>query len=81
MSRAVSDSLITDQTADFPPDGPITGAQAVAILCRVLAAEKEADLSGLADIKKSDPHYKAAAQAVAMGLISPEDGRLNLGRP
>jgi len=81
LNRAVGDSLITGQAADFPPDGAITGAQAAAILCRVLAAEKEADLSGLADIKKSDPHYKAAAQAVALGLISPEDGRLNLAAP
>lgn len=81
LNRAVSDSLITGRAADFPPDGAITGAQAVAILCRVLAAEKEADLSGLTDITKDDPHYKAAAQAVAMGLISPEDGRLNMAAP
>jgi hypothetical protein len=81
LRRALDDTLISATDGDILPDEALTGGKLISILCRVLSASREADLSGVTDMDKSDPYYKAAAQALALGLISPRDGRLNLEQP
>jgi lipoprotein-anchoring transpeptidase ErfK/SrfK len=81
MERALSDSLIADSESAVKPDAALTGADMVTILCRIFSTGKSADLSAVSDISKDDPYYKAASQAVAMGFISPLNGRLNLSSP
>ncbi|SHI12865.1 Lipoprotein-anchoring transpeptidase ErfK/SrfK [Sporobacter termitidis DSM 10068] len=81
LDKALSDGLITAGENGIDPDGAVTGAQLATILCRVLSPEQAADLSGVTDIKKSDWYYTAAAQAVALGIVTPARGRLNLSAP
>jgi hypothetical protein len=79
--RALGDALIVETGGSLKPDDPMTGAEILAILCKILSAKKEADISGVTDIGKEDANYTVAAQAVALGLISPVNGKLNLSKP
>jgi hypothetical protein len=81
LTEAVNDGLLEGGGSDLEPDGPITGAELVSILTRVFSAETEADLTGTAGICADDWYYDAAAKAVAMGIIAPENGRLDLDEP
>lgn len=80
LKRALSDSLI-DTNSAFNPDDAMTAAQVVSILSQVLSTGVSADLSNISDIKKDDWYYGAASHAVALGLITPLNGRLDLNEP
>ncbi|UOO37807.1 S-layer homology domain-containing protein [Oscillospiraceae bacterium CM] len=81
LRAAISATLLKGDGSGIHPDNAVTGAEVVELLCRVLAPQKLADLSAVSDISKSDWFYDAAAKAVAMGLITPTNGRLNLKAP
>jgi lipoprotein-anchoring transpeptidase ErfK/SrfK len=81
LTRALSDALIDRSGGPLRPDAPMTGAEILTILCRVLSADRTADLSGFTDISKDDPGYTAAAQAAALGLTAPLNKRLDLDKP
>lgn len=81
LRKAVSDSLIEGYDGKLFPDTPITGAEIVTILDRVMSAEAMADISNITDVTKNDWYYDEAAKAVALGIIQPIDGRLNLSGP
>ncbi len=83
LRRALEDGYLVGSEGLLRPDAPITGAEAVTILTRVIsgpdAGTAEAtDLSDAADLSSDDWYYMAAAKAVAMGILAPENGRLQL---
>ena len=69
LRQAYCDGLIEGYNGHLLPDDSITGAQALAILCRVLGAEKTADISGMG-LPADKWYYDYAAKAVYLGLIS-----------
>ena len=69
LKQAHYDGLIEGYNGRLLPDDNITGAQALAILCRVLGAEKPADISGMG-LSADKWYYDYAAKAVYLGLIS-----------
>ena len=77
LLRGFNDALITgfyDNT--LSPDSPITAAQMITVLCRVLGATEIADISNLGI--SSDVWYAdAAAKALRLGLISADTGNLD----
>lgn len=81
LTRALEDSLIDIDGSAFNPDDAMTAAQMVSILCHVLSAGASADLSEVTDIKRDDWYYGAASHAVALGLVTPAHGRLDLNEP
>ena len=81
LTRAISDGLIVGGGEDIRPDALITGAEMVTILCRVMSAEKTADLYWVTDVRKDDWFYTQAAQAMALGIVAPANGRLRLEMP
>lgn len=81
LLRAVSDALIKGEGNSLKPNDPISCAEILAILCRVLSATRAADISGLTDISKDDPHYAAVSQAAALGIISPMGSLMDLDKP
>ncbi len=77
LRRAFDDGLITgldDKT--LSPDSPITTAQMITILCRVLGATETADISKLG-ISSELWYADAAAKALRLGLISADTGNLD----
>ncbi len=77
LEKAYNDGILTGyEDSTMRPNAKITTAQMITILCRVLNAQKSADISVLGltpDIWYAD----AAGKALYMGLISPETGDLN----
>jgi hypothetical protein len=78
LTKAVSDELLVGSDGLLRPDDPITGAELVAIVTRVFSAGAAGDLSAVTDIQKEDWYYDAASKAVAMGILSPAGGKLQL---
>lgn len=81
LIRALNDTLIVGTGDSLNPNVPMTGAEILTILCRVLSAQKTADISNITDISKDNTYYTAASQAVAIGLATPVNGRLDLSQP
>ena len=81
LTKAVEDTLLEGSGNTLEPDAPITGAEMVSILTRVFSAEQMADLSAIDGISPGDWYYNAAAKAVAMGILIPENNRLDLSNP
>jgi len=70
------DGLITGyNSSNIAPDAPITTAQMITVLCRVLGASKTADISALG-ISSSSWYADDAGKALYLGLISKETGSL-----
>jgi lipoprotein-anchoring transpeptidase ErfK/SrfK len=76
--RALKDSLIEGFQDQLHPDAYATAAELVTILCRIFSAESEANMSQITDVTKADWFYASASKALAMGIISPADGRLGI---
>lgn len=81
LIRALNDTLIVGTRDSLSPNAPMTSGEILTILCRVLSAQKTADISGITDIRKDDVFYTIAAQAVALGIAAPVNGRLALSQP
>ncbi|MEG1461062.1 MAG: S-layer homology domain-containing protein [Oscillospiraceae bacterium] len=77
IHKGFDDGLISGfEDATIKPDAPITTAQMITILCRVLGASETADTTALN--LPPDAWYSAAAgQALHLGLISPQIGSLD----
>lgn len=78
LEKAVSDGLLEGNESGLDPDGTLTAAEMVTILCRVLGAEEKAELSAYDDIRETDWYYEQAAYALAMGIIEPENDKLGM---
>jgi len=77
MKAGYDDGLIAGYGAStLAPDAPISGAQMVTILCRVLGASQSSDASKLG-ISSDTWYYKAAGEALFLGLISDKTGNLD----
>ena len=71
LRQAYADGILEGyDDGTMRPDTAITGAQMVTVLCRVLNAQQEADLSAV--LSPELWYYSAAAKAVALELISVE---------
>ena len=81
LTQAVNDGFLIGDGLLIRPDSPITSAEIVTLISRVLSLQTEADLSGVAGITKNDWYYEAAAKAVAAGIITPNANRLDLNAP
>ena len=81
LEQAVNDGLLEGSGGKLSPDDPITGAEMVSILTRIFSAENAANISNISGISSNDWYYDAASKAVAMGIITPENGRLDLNEP
>ena len=79
LQKGFNDGLITGiDEATIAPDAPITSAQMITILCRVLGAKDTADISKLG-ITADAWYADAAGKALNLGLISA--GNVNLEAP
>lgn len=77
VRRGFNDGLIAGfEDNTLAPDAPITTAQMITVLCRVLGATETADTSSLG-ISSDAWYYSAAGKALHLGLISAETGNLN----
>lgn len=81
MRRAQRDLLIAADGSNLMPDAAMTRGALLTILCQVLSPGISADLTDVTDITEDDPYYETAAQSVALGLVTPVDGRLYFDRP
>lgn len=77
VRRGFDDGLITGlDESTVAPDAPITTAQMITILCRVLGVKETADISELGI--PSDVWYaESAGKALGLGLISAQTGSLD----
>ena len=76
VQRGFNDGLITGfEDNTLAPDAPITTAQMITILCRVLGATETADASSLG-ISSDAWYFSAAGKALHLGLISAATGNL-----
>ena len=71
MLRGAADGYIAGSGGKLSPDGAITRAQAAVILCRVLGADKAADLTGKTDVPADSWYYEDMARAAYLGFITP----------
>ncbi|MEG1490954.1 MAG: S-layer homology domain-containing protein, partial [Oscillospiraceae bacterium] len=77
LQKGFSDELITGyEDSTLRPDAPITGAQMISVLCRVLGATQAADISAL-NLPADAWYADAAGKALYLGLISPKAGSLD----
>ena len=78
IQKGFNDGLITGiDDSTVAPDSPITTAQMITILCRVLGARENADISKLG-IAPDAWYADAAGKALYLGLISTDTGNLDL---
>ncbi|MBP8640019.1 MAG: S-layer homology domain-containing protein [Oscillospiraceae bacterium] len=76
LRRSFNDGLISGfEDNTLAPDAPITTAQMITVLCRVLGATETADASSLG-ISADAWYFDSASKALRLGLISSETGNL-----
>lgn len=68
LRMAYDDGLMAGYGGLMRPDKPITLAEMMTLMCRVLGAEKTADISGIG-LPAGAWYYNDAAKAVYLGLI------------
>jgi len=77
LQNGYNDGLIAGYDATtLAPDAPITTAQMITVLCRVLNASETADISALG-ISADVWYAEAAGKALKLGLISANTGNLD----
>ncbi len=77
VKKGFEDGLITGLgDSSIAPDAPITAAQIITVLCRVLGATEKADTSSLG-ISSDVWYFDAAGKALNLGLISVKTGDLD----
>ncbi len=77
LKKGFDDALISGfEDMTLQPDTPITTAQMITVLCRVLGATEKADISALG-ISSEAWYAEDAAKALYLGLISAGTGNLD----
>ena len=77
VKKGFEDGLITGlSSSSIAPDVPITAAQMITVLCRVLGATEKADISPLG-ISSDEWYADAGGKALKLGLISANTGSLD----
>ncbi|MEL7603761.1 MAG: S-layer homology domain-containing protein, partial [Bacillota bacterium] len=77
LRKGYADGLITGiSETTLAPNAPITAAQLITVLCRVLGASETADISALG-IPADAWYADAAGKALYLGLISADTGTLD----
>ena len=77
VKKGFEDGLITGLSdTSVAPDAPITAAQMITVLCRVLGATEKVDASSLG-ISSDVWYYDAVGKALKLGLISSASGNLD----
>jgi len=78
LHKGFNDGLITGLDENtLAPGAPITTAQMITVLCRILGATETADISKLG-ISPDDWYANAAGKALRLGLIPAEAGSLDV---
>ncbi len=77
IERAVSNGLLSGSNGRINASGRLTRAEMASIVVRAFGAEALADLSAYSDVSTRDWFYTDLQKAVAMGVISGSNGRLN----
>jgi len=77
LHKGFNDGLISGfDDSTVAPDAPITTAQMITVLCRVLGATETTDISKLG-IPSDAWYYNVAGKAMHLGLISADAGNLD----
>ena len=79
LIQACDDGILVGDGDYLLPDANISAAQVLTILCRVLGAEKQENISGWG-LSESEWYYEYIAKAAYMDLISSADAK-NLSAP
>jgi len=72
LKKAVIDGILSGTQNQLNPNGNITTIQALAIFCRILGAEMQADISGSA-LSDTAWYYEYASKSLHLGLIKSVD--------
>ena len=70
LRQALVDGLIVGDNGYLRPDDPISTAQALTIICRILGAEAKADIRA-AGLTGDEWYYDAVAKAAWLGILTP----------
>lgn len=81
LERAIENGLLSGTNGKINASGRLTRAEMASIVVRAFGASKKADLSAYSDVKTSDWFYADMQKAVAMGVLSGSNGRLNPNAP
>ena len=81
VERAIENGLLSGANGKINPTAQLTRAELAAIVVRAFGASQTADLSGFSDVSQSEWYYDALQKAVAMGILSGNNGRLNPNAP
>jgi hypothetical protein len=72
LEKAYGDGLIVGYGNSLSPDGDISAAQVLTILCRMLGAEDAAGAQGMG-LGGGEWYYSDVAKAAYLGILSPAD--------
>ncbi len=81
LERAVSNGLLSGSNGRINAAGMLTRAEMASIVVRAFGAEALADVSAYTDMSSGDWFYTDLRKAVAMGVISGSNGKLNPNAP
>lgn len=81
LERAIANGLLSGANGKINAAGQLSRAEMASIVVRAFGAAGKADLSAYSDVKPSDWYYADMQKAVAMGVISGSNGRLNPTAP
>lgn len=81
VERAIENGLLSGANGKINLTAQLTRAELAAIVVRAFGTSQTADLSGFSDVSQSEWYYDALQKAVAMGILSGNNGRLNPNAP
>lgn len=81
LERAIANGLLSGTNGRINASGKLTRAEMASIVVRAFGANEKADLSAYSDVKTSDWFYADMQKAVAMGVLSGSNGKLNPTAP
>lgn len=81
IERAIENGLLSGSNGKINAGAQLTRAELAAIVVRAFGTTETASLSGFSDVNPSDWYYDALQKAVAMGILSGNNGKLNPNAP
>ncbi len=81
IERAIENGLLSGANGKINAGAQLTRAELAAIVVRAFGTTETASLSGFSDVNPSDWYYDALQKAVAMGILSGNNGKLNPTAP
>lgn len=81
IERAIENGLLSGANGKINASAQLTRAELAAIVVRAFGTTETASLSDFSDVNPSDWYYDALQKAVAMGILSGNNGKLNPNAP